>query len=145
MESSPPDVDAQRLRDSARFFDLAGDYLVVFGFDFRIRRVNNAVYRGLATTPAQVARRSIGSFIHSEDRLAALAAVDVARVNGRSTWSGRVLVGEGQFHWVQATLVHDVDEDTIVLVGKDVTAEHELTERLRHRAETDVLTGLWTR
>lgn len=145
MHSSPPDADAQRLRDSARFFDLAGDYLVVFGFDFRVRRVNSAVYRGLATTEEQVARRPIGSFIHPEDRLDALASVEDARVHGRSTWSGRVLVDRGQFHWVKATLVHDVDEDAIVLVGRDVTAEHELTERLRHRAETDVLTGLWTR
>lgn len=145
MDSLPPDVDAQRLRDSDRFFDLAGDYLVVFGFDFRVRRVNSAVYRGLGTDAEQVARRSIGSFIHPDDRSASLAAVEEARVTGRSSWMGRVLLGRDRHHWVQATMVHDVDEDAIVLVGRDVTAEHELTERLRLRATTDPLTGLWTR
>ena len=145
MEIRQRDVDAQRLRDSDRFFDLADDYLVVFGFDFRIRRVNASVYRGLGTSAEQVARRPIGSFIHPDDRLASLAAVEKARDVGRSTWKGRVMLGRDRYHWVQATLVHDVDEDAIVLVGRDVTAERELTERLRVRAETDPLTGLWTR
>ena len=104
MERSA-DQDEQRLRDSDRFFDLAGDYLVVFGFDFRIRRVNDAVYRGLMTTERQVARRPIGSFIHPDDRLDALAAVEAARDNGRSTWLGRVVIAGSDYHWVQATLV----------------------------------------
>ncbi len=132
---------AERLRDSDRFFSLAADYLVVFDFDGGIRRINDAVCRGLNTTHEAVAETPLLDFIHPEDQTSAINAVAMARRLSQTTWTGRVMRGT-EPHWVETTLVHDVSEDVIILVGRDVTKVLELTTALKQRAETDTLTGL---
>ena len=131
----------ERMAYSDRFFSLAADYLVVFDFEGGIRRINDAVCRGLDTTHEAVAKTPLLDFIHPEDQARAVSAVSSARRYSQATWTGRVMRGD-EAHWVETTLVHDVDEDVIILVGRDVTKVVELTSALQLRAETDTLTGL---
>jgi diguanylate cyclase (GGDEF)-like protein/PAS domain S-box-containing protein len=58
---------------------------------------------------------------------------------------GRHLAADGTWKWLRITACNDLEANGVVVtVFRDVTAEHDLVDRLE-RAEVDTLTGLETR
>lgn len=134
----------RRLRDSDRFFSLARDYLLVFGRGGEIVRVNEALRAGFRLSEEEILELHAASLIHPDDLQAAGEATAAAIEHGEATWTGRVLAYDG-CHSLQCTLVHDSEEDVIVVVARDVSEEIRLNQALRLRAERDPLTGLANR
>jgi diguanylate cyclase (GGDEF)-like protein/PAS domain S-box-containing protein len=85
--------------------------------------------------------------IHPDDQPIAEAMSSLIRSESgpHHGGEGRHLAADGSWRWLRITAHNDLAESgTVVTVFRDVTAEHELLDRLA-RAEVDALTGLETR
>ena len=120
--------------------------VVVADEDRSIVWVSDSVADVLGWTPDEF-RLVCTHLIHPEDQPLAEAMSSLIRSEpgAHHGGEGRHLAADGSWRWLRITAHNDVDESgTVVTVFRDVTAEHDLLDRLA-RAEVDALTGLETR
>ncbi len=123
-------VEAER----DRFFDLSIDMFCVVSFDGYFTRVNPAFERTLGFTSTEMTARPFLDFIHPEDREATMG--EVRRLSaGKETLSfrNRYATKSGGWKWLEWNAL--VDGQLIYAVGRDVSTQIEIEERLRQAKE----------
>jgi diguanylate cyclase (GGDEF)-like protein/PAS domain S-box-containing protein len=114
---------------SERFLELTTDIAGAIGFDGRLVGANPALKRLIGTEVGEVATTHAATLLHPDDR-AALGERWAALVAGeRATAEIEVRLGMRR-RWFLLSLVVDRDAELIYIVGKDVHASREASERL---------------
>lgn len=125
-------LDAARL-ERRRLFATISDLIIVGGANGRLGELNAAWEETLGWTIDELKSRHYTEFIHPDDRAPALDEVRILRAGGNSVSRTviRFLHKEGGFRWLQWNASRSKQGDDIVAVGRDITDERELEERLR--------------
>lgn len=114
----------QSERDLIRFFELSLDLFCIAGMDGYFRRVNANFSRVLGYTDAELKCRPFLEFVHPEDRLATLEAVEQL-TNGETIvrFSNRYRNSRHEYRRFEWTAKPMPTEGTIFAVARDVTEQ----------------------
>jgi diguanylate cyclase (GGDEF)-like protein/PAS domain S-box-containing protein len=114
---------------SERFLELTTDIAGAIGFDGRLVGANPALKRLVGTEVGEVATTHAAALLHPDDR-AALGERWAALLAGdRATTEIEVRLGMNP-RWFLISLVVDRDARLVYIIGKDVHASRESSERL---------------
>jgi PAS domain S-box-containing protein len=124
----------ERTRDRDRMWRLSSDIMLVADFRARIEAVNPAWTTMLGWTTAELIGHNFMNLVHPDDAASTLA--EVGRLaDGVTTlrFENRYRRKDGAYRWLSWTAVPD--ERFIHAVGRDIQAEKEQAEALRHAEE----------
>ncbi|MFA7535825.1 MAG: diguanylate cyclase [Desulfuromonadales bacterium] len=136
-----------RTRDWERTFDAVPDLIVLFDKDLRIIQVNRAVtdYLGIAKE-AVLGRTCSEIFQHGEQSTA--FCLQTENLKSRSPQSGEMVEkGTGKTFFVTTSPIFDEQGHYLstVRVGREITDQKKLQEKLEFLSLHDDLTGLYNR
>jgi PAS domain S-box-containing protein len=126
----------EAIADRDRMWELSEDLFVITSFDGALLRVSPSWSTVLGIDTQRLHARTMLDLVHPED--APLVADELARLRGSGApvryecRLGRVDQG---WRWIAWTLSIDPDTRRIHGVGRDVTADRETAEALRHAEE----------
>jgi diguanylate cyclase (GGDEF)-like protein/PAS domain S-box-containing protein len=142
------DVSAERsvAAQFERIFALTNDLIIAYDRRRVIRIVNPAVAPLLGYLPDEVVGREWAFLVHPDDREAdyALGEIDFAQQSATPVVV-RVVTKAGETRHFSWTGAYDAEDDLMLYVGRDLTADVEHTIEIERRSRTDVLTGLSNR
>jgi diguanylate cyclase (GGDEF)-like protein/PAS domain S-box-containing protein len=144
-------ADRTRQRADAKLAALvehASEAILVLDAHRQITYASPAAARLFDSAPAQLEGVSFGRYLHPDESLAAASLLqDGAHPGPVRQMSLRLRRGDGWI-WGECVVTDLLDRpevDGIVLNVRDVTAQRELEEQLRHQSFHDPLTGLINR
>lgn len=137
--NEPRRLSARRSTD--RLFLLARDYLFIVDEAGELQTANPAFMDAFACDLGQ----PIVDIIHRDHYDEAAEALSECKQTGQAQLMARMRSRSGRWEWVDSEMGFDHLDKVIAVVGRNVTKEHQLTDALRRRAETDPLTGLANR
>ena len=124
----------QRTADRNRLWTLSRDVMLVAGFDGVIGAVNPAWMTTLGWSEAELLSRNFLDLVHPEDLIATRnAAGALAEGTVFSRFDNRYRHKDGSYRTITWTAAPG--DGLIIAVGRDVTAEHDQAEALRHAEE----------
>jgi PAS domain S-box-containing protein len=133
------DVTARRRAEEARdrFFNLAGDLLLIAGFDGYFKRINPAFTATLGYSPEELLSHPYLDFIHPDDRVEALAAVEqLGRGETTVCMENRYRHQDGSWRWIAWKAQSAPATGLIYCTGRDSTelklAEAKLADFTRN-------------
>ena len=126
-------AEAALRRSEDRFRSLvqhASEFVTVYGTDDRITYASPAVGRFIGCSPEELIGTRKTGVIHPDDRAGFLAGLARIRATpGQSGWlTARLLRGDGEYRWLEATATNLLDNPNVAGV---VVNAHDVTERLR--------------
>ena len=127
------DVTQRRRAEAERdqFFNLAGDLLLIAGFDGYFKRINPAFTATLGYSSEALLARPYLEFVHPEDRAAALAAVEQLRRGETVTgFENRYQHLDGSWRWINWKALPVPEEGLIYCTGRDTTELKQAQEKL---------------
>ncbi len=124
----------ERTADRNRLWELTTDLILVADADTTVTAVNPAWTSVLGWREPDLVGRRLAEFIHPEDLAHTADGVEALEGGQRlRAFENRYRHRDGGYRWISWTAVPD--GDTIMAVGRDVTAEKEQAEALRHAEE----------
>lgn len=118
-----------------RLFRLSQDLMCVAGVDGFFKETNPAFERVLGYTREELLARNFISFIHPEDRDRTAAEVErLSRGELTIDFENRYRAKNGSYHWLAWRATPLPEERLIFAVGRDVTAQKILEQRLDEQA-----------
>ncbi|APR34350.1 response regulator [Paraburkholderia sp. SOS3] len=127
---------AEAVADRDRLWELSEDLLVVAALDGSLQRVSPSWTRVLGHPGWALTSQSYFDLIHPDDREAVNARIHDLRVTGVPVRDeNRLRRSDGSWCWIAWTLALDPHTERIHGVGRDVTADRETQEALRHAEE----------
>jgi PAS domain S-box-containing protein len=124
----------ERTRDRDRMWRLSSDIMLVADFNARIDAVNPAWTSMLGWAAEELIGHNLMNLVHPDDVASTLN--EVGRLVGGVTtlrFENRYRQKDGGYRWLSWTAVPD--EQFIHAVGRDIQAEKEQAEALRHAEE----------
>ncbi|WP_345815711.1 response regulator [Paraburkholderia sp. PREW-6R] len=126
----------ETVADRDRLWELSEDLLVVADIDGRLQRVSPSWSNALGHNSQWLMQRSYDDLVHPDDiATVRLHLAELRRTGLPVRFENRFKRIDGTWRWVAWTLALDPDTDRIHGVGRDVTADKETTEALRHAEE----------
>ncbi|WP_460392371.1 putative bifunctional diguanylate cyclase/phosphodiesterase [Actinophytocola sediminis] len=147
-------AEAARRQSEARFRAMFSDAAIGIGITDtagRLLEINSAMAQMLDLSPEQMQGRTLEEFLHPDDPPELQNYFDETITGQRDHYriERRFLRSDGSALWTNLTvsLVRDEHGAPQLLVGmvEDNTERHVLSEKLRHQANHDPLTGLGNR
>jgi len=133
------DVTRRRRAEAERdrFFNLAGDLLLIAGFDGYFKRINPAFTATLGYAAEELLARPYLEFVHPDDRAAALAAVEqLSQSEVTLSFENRYLHQNGSWRWIAWKALPVPADGLIYCTGHDITelklAEDKLADFTRN-------------
>ena len=124
----------ERTRERDRIWTNSRDLLVVIGIDGIFRSVNPALTAILGYRPEEVIGHSFHDFILPEDAARTRQSLDdLAAVRGTGTFENRYRHKDGTPRWISWYRLRE--GRLIYAYGRDVTAQKQQSEALRHAEE----------
>ena len=127
------DVTARRRAEAERdrFFNLAGDLLLIAGFDGYFKRINPAFTATLGYATEELLARPYLEFVHPEDRAGALAAAEqLGRDETTLLVENRYRHKNGSWRWIAWKALSAPAAGLIYATGRDVTELKEAEAKL---------------
>jgi PAS domain S-box-containing protein len=126
-------AEAERDRESTRFFDLSEDFLCVAGLDGYFRRVNPAFSRCLGYRTEELLTCPLLDFVHPDDQAATQAAIEqLSRGRPVVQFKNRYrMAHKGGYRWLEWTARSVPDEGVTYAVARDVTERVLMEQKLR--------------
>jgi len=127
------DVTARRHAEEERerFFNLAGDMLLIAGFDGYFKRINPAFTATLGYASGELLARPYLEFIHPDDQAAARAAVDqLGRGEQTVGLENRYRHQDGTWRWIAWKALSVPADGLIYCSGRDITELKAAEEKL---------------
>ena len=119
-----------------RLWELSEDLLVIADFDARLLRVSPSWARTLGHEVAALLSRPYLDYVHPDDAEGVSLALGRLRDEGNAVRSeSRTRAADGSWRWIAWTLSLDHDSGQIHGVGRDVTADKDARDALRHAEE----------
>jgi len=118
------DVTQRRLAEAEgdQFFNLAGDLLLIAGFDGYFKRINPAFTATLGYSSEALLSRPYLEFVHPDDRVAALAAAEhLSRGETVTGFENRYQHRDGSWRWLAWKALPVPAEGLIYCTGRDIT------------------------
>ncbi|HEY4303774.1 MAG TPA: response regulator [Gemmatimonadaceae bacterium] len=127
---------AEAVADRDRLWELSEDLLVVAGLDGSLQRVSPSWTRVLGHPAWALTSQSYFDLIHPDELELVNARIHDLRVTGVPMRDeNRLRRSDGTWCWIAWTLALDPHTERIHGVGRDVTADRETQEALRHAEE----------
>jgi PAS domain S-box-containing protein len=127
---------AEAVADRDRLWELSEDLLVVVALDGALERVSPSWARVLGHPTWALTTQSYFDLVHPDDLDLVNARIHDLRVTGMPMrYENRLKRSDGTWCWIAWTLALDPDTERIHGVGRDVTADRETQEALRHAEE----------
>jgi PAS domain S-box-containing protein len=119
-----------------RLWEISEDLLAIIDTDDRLLRVSPSWTRMLGLTTGELHLRPCQDLVHPDDVLALAHALDTLREHGNAVhFENRIRVADDSWRWIAWTLSLDPNSGQIHGVGRDVTADKDAHEALRHAEE----------
>ncbi len=126
----------ETVADRDRLWELSEDLLVVADIEGRLQRVSPSWSTALGHNRHWLLSRSYVDLVHPDDvEVVAAHLAELRRTGVPVRYENRFKRIDGSWRWVAWTLALDPDTARIHGVGRDVTADKETTEALRHAEE----------
>jgi diguanylate cyclase (GGDEF)-like protein/PAS domain S-box-containing protein len=114
-----------------RFFNLSLDLLCIAGFDGHFKRLSRAWETTFGYTPEEMTSRPFIDFVHPDDRAATVAETEkLAAGVDTISFKNRYMAKDGTYRWLEWSTTALPEEELLLAVARDVTAQHELQEEL---------------
>ncbi|NKI25737.1 PAS domain S-box protein [Arenibacter sp. 6A1] len=126
-----------------QIFNFAPDIIAVVGEDGYFKKVNPAAVRLLGYSEVELLNRPFWEFIHPDDHSLAKRQMESLQ-QGRllSNSENRYITKNGSVKWISWTATQAPEEGLFYCIGKDVTENKELQQRL-DKANTLAGIGSW--
>ncbi|MFM0173383.1 response regulator [Paraburkholderia sediminicola] len=126
----------ETVADRDRLWELSEDLLVVADIEGRLQRVSPSWSTALGHNVHWLMSRSYVDLVHPDDvETVRTHLAELRRTGVPVRYENRFKRIDGTWRWVAWTLALDPDTARIHGVGRDVTADKETTEALRHAEE----------
>ncbi|WP_116123890.1 response regulator [Paraburkholderia sp. BL6669N2] len=126
----------ETVADRDRLWELSEDLLVVADIEGRLQRVSPSWSTALGHDVHWLMSRSYVDLVHPDDvETVRTHLAELRRTGAPVRYENRFKRIDGTWRWVAWTLALDPDTARIHGVGRDVTADKETTEALRHAEE----------
>lgn len=126
----------ETVADRDRLWELSEDLLVVADIEGRLQRVSPSWSNALGHNTQWLMSRSYVDLVHPDDvEVVRTHLAELRRTGVPVRYENRFKRIDGSWRWVAWTLALDPDTARIHGVGRDVTADKETTEALRHAEE----------
>jgi PAS domain S-box-containing protein len=126
----------ETVADRDRLWELSEDLLVVADIEGRLQRVSPSWSTALGHNAHWLMSRSYVDLVHPDDvETVRTHLTELRRTGVPVRYENRFKRIDGTWRWVAWTLALDPDTARIHGVGRDVTADKETTEALRHAEE----------
>ncbi|MEA3084633.1 MAG: hypothetical protein QOC89_2330 [Paraburkholderia sp.] len=126
----------ETVADRDRLWELSEDLLVVADIEGRLQRVSPSWSSALGHNAQWLKSRSYFDLVHPDDiETVRTHLAELRRTGVPVRYENRFKRIDGSWRWVAWTLALDPDTARIHGVGRDVTADKETTEALRHAEE----------
>jgi PAS domain S-box-containing protein len=126
----------ETVADRDRLWELSEDLLVVADIEGRLQRVSPSWSTALGHNVHWLMSRSYVDLVHPDDvETVRTHLAELRRTGVPVRYENRFKRIDGTWRWVAWTLALDPDSARIHGVGRDVTADKETTEALRHAEE----------
>ncbi|CAB3753026.1 response regulator [Paraburkholderia humisilvae] len=127
---------AEAVADRDRLWELSEDLLVVANLDGALQRVSPSWSRVLGQPAWALTTQSYFDLVHPDDLELVNARIhDLHVTRAPVRYENRLRRSDGTWCWIAWTLALDPDTERIHGVGRDVTADRETQEALRHAEE----------
>jgi PAS domain S-box-containing protein len=124
----------ERTEERDRLWQMSSDIMLVANYAGKIVAVNPAWTDMLGWTEAQLLGFAIADFIHPDDQRTTRSAVaELSKGKRFLNFHNRYRHRDGHYLWLSWTAVPD--QDYLHAVGRNIQAEKEATETLRHTEE----------
>ena len=116
----------QKMRESARHFELSGELLFTIDFNGRLVHANDGLQQMLGWSERDARERSLVSFVHPDDRAMSVEA-NKAAVSGESpaSYVNRCRTKDGTYRWLEWSSHVDHEAQLIYMVARDVTEKRQ--------------------
>ncbi|KIG10678.1 response regulator [Caballeronia concitans] len=122
--------------DRDRLWELSEDLFVIASFDGALLRVSPSWASVLGMDEQRLHARTMLELVHPDDAAAAEFEIDRLRASGTPVrYECRLARMDGGWRWIAWTLSLDPRTRRIHGVGRDVTADRETADALRHAEE----------
>jgi PAS domain S-box-containing protein len=130
-------VDRKRAEEELdAFFDLSLDLLCIANFEGFFVRVNRAWERALGYKKADLQQKPYLDFVHPDDRDATLEVLPRLMAGTElSAFENRYRCFDGSYRWLQWTAVPMLAHGLLFAVGRDITEQKRLQEKLQRYAQ----------
>jgi PAS domain S-box-containing protein len=126
----------ETLAERDRLWEISEDLLVVVDIDGRFLRVSPSWTRMLGQASGDLHLRPYEDLVHPEDVAQVALSLETLRDHGNAVhYENRMRVSDGSWRWIAWTLSLDPNSGQIHGVGRDVTADKEARDALRHAEE----------
>jgi PAS domain S-box-containing protein len=116
-----------------RMWDLSDDLLAIATFEGTFVRLSPSWFRTFGYETQELLARPYFDVVHPDDVSAMRDALDELRAKGQAVRvESRLGTSNGIWRWIAWTLTRDPNSDLVHGVGRDVTADREAQEALRH-------------
>ncbi|SAL27261.1 sensor kinase/response regulator fusion protein [Caballeronia arvi] len=127
---------ADAVADRDRLWELSEDLFYVASFEGALLRVSPSWTSVLGFDSQRLHSHTVMDLVHPDDARAAAAELDSLRASGLPVrYECRLSRAEGGWRWIAWTVSLDPRTRRIHGVGRDVTADRETAEALRHAEE----------
>ncbi|CAM2156840.1 two-component system, cell cycle sensor histidine kinase and response regulator CckA [Pararobbsia alpina] len=127
---------AEALAERDRLWETSEDLLAIADFDGHLIRVSPSWIRTLGHEDKVLLNTHYLVFSHPEDVALVTSKLEELRERGQPVrFEGRMQVTDGTWRWIAWTLSVDQDRTRLHGVGRDVTADREARDALRHAEE----------
>ncbi|MBN7813068.1 PAS domain S-box protein [Algoriphagus sp. H41] len=125
-------AEFKKIRSFEKIFNFSNDLVCIIDFQGRFERINPSFTSILGWTWEQIGGQTFDSYIFSED-LALTNEVFGQLLQGETAqkFMHRFLTHSGGFRVIQWTATPDVDSNRIYAIGRDITEEKKLENKLK--------------
>ncbi|SAK92925.1 sensor kinase/response regulator fusion protein [Caballeronia calidae] len=127
---------ADAVADRDRLWELSEDLFYVASFEGALLRVSPSWTTVLGFDSQRLHSQTVMDLVHPDDALAVAAELDRLRASGQPVrYECRLRRSDGGWRWIAWTVSLDPRTRRIHGVGRDVTADRETADALRHAEE----------
>nr|WP_294508140.1 ATP-binding protein [uncultured Rhodopila sp.] len=124
-------VVVERTAERDRLWELSEDLLVAAGYDGNLLRISPSWTRLLGYLEAELLSLEYQSITHPDDVAVSMAKVlEMRRTRMPVRFENRIRAADGRYLWIAWTLSPDLNRDSMIGIGRDVTGDKTAREEI---------------